>query len=135
MIQINDFCIIAVLNDSCAGFNLFSDLLNKISGKLSPFQIREIVAHLNYINLNLKDRPIYKSMITESGQYKITAEIPENLSLIDKKERISSPGDFLEYYVREMIGDIADKEMVLEQIKKGKRNYLIDEDGNFINHN
>lgn len=135
MMQINEFCIVAVLNDSCACYNLFSDLLNKITGKLSPFQIREIVAHLNYINLNLKERPIYKSTITETNQYKIIAEIPKNLSLIEEKERISSPGDFLEYYVREMIGNIPEKEIVLDEIKKGKRNYLIDEHGNFINHN
>jgi len=135
MIQINGFCVISVLNDSTAAYSLFQDVINKIPGPLSPFQIREIVAHFNYINLNLKVKPLYKSVIDTNSQYRIIAEIPDYFSLVDKSERISSPGEFLKYYVSEMIGDIDDREKILNEIGEGKRNYLLDEKGIFINHN
>lgn len=134
MIHINDFCIIVVLNDSCASYHLFSEFINMINAPLSPFQIREIVAHFNYINLNLKYRPIFKSII-KNENYTIVGEMPETMVLVDETERISSPGEFLKYYVTDMIGNVDNRETILDEISKGKRNYLIDENGKFINHN
>lgn len=134
MLQLGEFAIIAVLNDSCAGLSIFMEQFKKISGPLSPFQLREIVAHLNFINLSLKDKPIYRSVITPKGEYKITAETPDTVYLLDEKDRFVSHGEFLRYYVEPMIGEIDNKEQVLKEIEQGKRNYLFDENGKFINH-
>jgi hypothetical protein len=134
MVNLKDFCIIVVLNDSCASSQIFSEYIHMINAPLSPFQIREIVAHFNYINLNLKYRPVYKSIIKD-GNYTIIGEIPETNVLVDKIDRVFSPGEFLKYYVMEMIGDIDNRETILDEIGKGKRNYLIDENGKFKNYN
>ena len=50
LIRIDDKCLIANLTDALAGKLLFSGTLNKINAPLSPFQLKEIVAHLNFIN-------------------------------------------------------------------------------------
>jgi len=135
MLQLGKLSIIAVLNDSCAGLSIFNSQIQKITGPLSPFQLREIVAHLSFINLNLKERPVYSSSISFDGKYKIIAKIPDTLSLLNEKDRFITPGEFLRYYVQEMISDdIEDKERYLSEIEEGRRNYLFNEQGEFINH-
>ena len=135
MLQLDDICIIGVLNDSGGSYSILSNLINKITDKLSPLQIREIVAHFNFININLKERPIYQSLINKK-EYKIKAVIPQNPPcLFDEEEKILSPGDFLEYYADSMIGNIENREVVLKELKAGKRNFLFDEKGDFINNN
>ncbi|AXT59287.1 hypothetical protein D1816_02630 [Aquimarina sp. AD10] len=134
MLQTGDISIIANLNDSCAGLTAFNEQMMKLNGSLSGFQLREIVAHMNFINLSLKERPVYRSLIGYDGKYKIVAEVPDEVILLDENERFTSPGQFLRYYVKDMIGDIENKEQILNEIENGKRNYLFDEDGNFIDH-
>lgn len=134
MLQLGEFSIISVLNDSCAGSTIFMEQMEKISGPLSPFQLREIVAHLNFINLSLKERPVYRSFMTYQGEYQIKANVPETLYLLDEEERFVSPGQFLKYYVEPMIGDVENRDKVLQELEEGKRNYLFDENGDFIKH-
>ena len=135
MLRLGELCIIVVLNDSCAGLSIVKDQIQKITGPLSPFQIREIVAHLNFINLSLKERPIYSSSFSCDGKYKIIAEIPDTLFLLDEEERVVTYGEFLRSYVQEMISDeIKDKEKYLIEIEEGRRSYLFNEKGEFINH-
>lgn len=134
MLQLGEFSIISVLNDSRASSTIFMEQIQKINGPLSPFQLREIVAHLNFINLSLKERPVYRSSISHQGEYQIKATVPEILYLLDEEERFVSPGKFLRYYVEPMIGDVDNREKVLEEIEEGKRNYLFNENGDFIKH-
>jgi hypothetical protein len=134
MLQLSEFSIIAVLNDSCAGYTFFKERLEKIDGSLSPFQLREIVAHMNFINLHLKERPIFYSSIKANGEYNIKADLPKILQLVEEEERIVTAGKFLRYYVEHMIGDIENKEQILNEIESGKRNYLFNEKGEFIKH-
>jgi hypothetical protein len=132
MLQLGKFSIISVLNDSCAGSAFFMEQMEKISGPLSPFQLREIIAHLNFINLSLKERPVYRSFMTHKGEYQIKATVPEILYLLDEEERFVSPGQFLKYYVEPMIEDLENRDKVLQELEEGKRNYLFDENDNFI---
>lgn len=134
MIQIGEIALISTLNDSCSASTIFMERMSKIKFPVSPFQLREIVAHLNFINLSLKEKPTYKSSITNKGEYRIIADLPETLSLLEEKDRFVSVGEFLRYYVEPMIGDIDDKENVLKEIENGNRGYLFDEKGDFINH-
>ncbi len=109
MLQLGPLCIIAVLNDSCASLSFFTDKLRKISGPLSHFQTREIVSHLNFINLSLKERPVYYTNISGRINHKIKATLPEYFELLNKEDCYVSPGMFLKYYVEEIIGDIENK--------------------------
>lgn len=134
MLKLGEFCIIANLNDACAGLSMFQKQMQKINGKLSPFQLREIVAHLNFINVNLTNRPIFRSVITPPFTYQIIAEIPKVLKLLDKADWTISVGQFLRLYVEDSFGNIENKEEVLNEIEEGKRNFLFNENGEFINH-
>jgi hypothetical protein len=40
----------------------------------------------------------------------------------------------LKYYVEPMIGDVENRDKVLKELEEGKRNYLFDENGDFIKH-
>jgi hypothetical protein len=134
LLQLNEFSIIVVLNDSSFSYTMFKEFIDKIEGPLSSFQLREILAHLNYININLKERPVYQSNIKSDGNYYITSIIPEDICLIEEGKRISSPGEFLKLYVHELIGNIDNRETIINEIGEGKRNFLIDKKGQFINH-
>jgi hypothetical protein len=60
--------------------------------------------------------------------------LPEYVSLVSEDEYITTSGEFLRFYVQLLIGQLKDRERVLEEIEKGKRNYLFDDNGDFINH-
>ena len=135
MIQLDEFVIISILNDSRACTNFFYKQLEKINGSISTFQTREIMAHLNFINYSLKERPKYYSLFSENGEYLIKAKIPKKIQLIDENERIITHGNFLRYYLEDKIGNIENKEKILKEIELGKRSYLFDENGEFVNHN
>lgn len=135
MLHLDDICIIGVLNDSGGTYSILSNLINKITNSLSPLQIREIVAYFNFVNLNLKERPIYQSLIN-TKEYNIKAIIPENPpSLVEEKDRTLSPGDFLEFYADSMIGNIENRDAILKELKTGKKTFLFDDKGEFINNN
>lgn len=134
LLQLGEFSIIAVLNDCCAGYTFFQERFNKIKGALNQFQLREILSHLNFININLKERPIFKSSISSKGEYKIIVELPETLCLIPENERLVTPGNFLHYYVNKLIGKIENKEKILDEIEQNKRSFLLDDKGEFMNN-
>ena len=131
MLQLGEFCIITVLNDSCAGLSVISDQVNQITGALSPLQVREIVSHLNFVNMNLKERSIFKSKISYKGEYEIIAERPKTWFLLDEKDRVCTPGQFLRFYAERLIGEIDNRELILKEIEEGKRSYMFNEKGEF----
>lgn len=135
MIRLDEFCIICVLNDSCGVFSLFKDEMSKIKGALTPFQLRELFSHMVYINLHIKERSTYYSQFLENGEYHIKAKIPETVKLVAQEERIITHGEILYHYCKDMIGPIENKETILSEIKAGKRRYLLNDKGDFLNHN
>lgn len=134
MLQLGDFCIITVLNDSCAGLSAISDQVNKITGALSPLQVREIISQLNFVNLNLKERPIFKSKISYEGDYEIVVERPNVWFLLEEKDRLCTSGQFLRFYAEKLIGEIDNREFILREIEEGKRGYLFNENGDFMDY-
>jgi len=134
MIRLDELCIICVLNDSCGSYTLFRNDIEKIKGAMTPFQLRELYAHLVYINLHLKERPLYFSQFLESGEYNIKAKIPETAELVPEEERIITHGELLFHYCKDMIGPIENKEGILNEIKEGKRRYLLNDEGEFLDY-
>ena len=134
MIRLDQFCIVCILNDSCGAYNLFLDEIAKIKGALTPFQLREIFTHMVYINMHLKERPIYYSEFLENGEYHIKAKVPDTVELIEEKDREITHGELLYHYCKDMIGQVENKESILNEIKEGKRRYLLNDTGEFIDH-
>jgi hypothetical protein len=133
LLQLGAFSIIAILNDSCAGLSLYNDQIKKISGPLNPFQLREIFSNLNYININLKTRPSFQSNFLDNGEYIISVDLPEFAELVDEEQELVSVGQLLKHYVEPMIKN-ENKELILKEIEEGRRAYLFDENGNFLDN-
>ncbi|MCU0472972.1 MAG: HNH endonuclease [Bacteroidales bacterium] len=133
LMQLDEFSIVAVLNDSGAGLSLWSDQFSKINGPVTHFQLREIFSIMNYININLKIRPVYQSLFSPNCKYKITVDLPEFAELVDKKDEAFSVGKILSHYVEPMI-KTKNKAKILHEIEEGKRGYLFDKDGSFVNY-
>lgn len=132
LIQLDDFCMITVLDDSCAGYSLYMPQLEKITGPLTSYQSREIVSHLHYINTHLKNRPKFYSNFSSDG-YEIKVEVPNELELLEPSEtEAPTLGQVLHFYVRDMVPlNTPNRDQVLEEIKSGKRGYLFNQNGEF----
>ncbi|WP_026135718.1 hypothetical protein [Nafulsella turpanensis] len=133
MVQIGEIYLIAVLDDAGAGFSLINNDLSRIDGELSPLQAKEIVAHLSYINLNLKERPIFSSQFSRSlDRYMISVQTPDDFELFEQHERVSSPQEILAFYSEVTLPDIPEREKVIQEVRDGKRQFLFDGEGRFI---
>ena len=134
MIRLNEICVVSVLNDSCGTYSLYRDEISKIESALTPFQLREIFTHVLYINLHLKERPVYYSYFLESGEYHIGVQVPKTAELVPEEARLVTRAELLFHTCKDMIGPIENRETILSEIRMGKRRYLLDDKGEFINH-
>lgn len=134
LLKLGEFAVIAVLDDSCAAANIASNLIKAIRGPLTPFQLRELLAHLAFINFNLAKRPRYYSDFSIPGKYKIQADLPETWEMLDEKDQIGSVGKILRYYVQDMMPEQENKGQMLKEIEDGRRAYLFDQNGDFVDH-
>lgn len=131
LLKINQFCILSCFDDGKAGLSFISENLNKLKGNLHPLQLRELLAHLSYINVNLTERPNFQSKYTKTSHI-IEAKIPENSpTLIAQEHQQFQIGDFLATFADSYLGDFKDKEKILAEMKEGKRGYLFDINGDF----
>lgn len=131
LLQLGDFCVTSILDDSTAAISIYYEQISDIKGNLNAYQFYEVFSHFNFIRLHLKERPQFYSSINGKTGYEIKAKRPEKLELVDEKERNGTYGDFLRIYVERTLGDVENRDEVLEQIEKGERTFLWDEKGNF----
>ena len=133
LLKINEFSILCCFDDGgSAGASLHEKIKN-INEIFHPLQLREILAHLSYINVNLKERPIFKS-IWNTSSHIIEAKLPDCYpELVEKEFQQLQIGDFLESFVAEYLRENKDKKKLLKEIKEGIRAYIFDINGNFIN--
>ena len=66
MIRLESVIVIAVLNDACGAFSCLSAELVKL-GPLSQFQYRELTASAAYINLQMKERPTFHTVLDQDS--------------------------------------------------------------------
>lgn len=132
LIRINDIAILSVLDDSCASSHFFSGHLDRITGQLSPIQLREVLSHLTLLNYKLKHRPKYYTRLSPTGRVSIYAELPESMELEDHtREEL---GEILFANVFQYVeAGISDEEgFTSENIRKGGYHFLFNENGDFI---
>ncbi len=133
LLRLDDICFITILNDSCFSLFCFQNYLELISGALSPLQLREILAHLAFINLNLKERPkFYSQTDFRRGHYEILAKVPEQIAVNDCDR--SDLGAILYYCCKSYLAQATnpDIEFIKEQVKRGEYTFLVDEEKHFI---
>lgn len=132
LIRLDDICFIAILNDANAALCSFHSQLQKIEAALSPIQIREVFAHMSYINLKLKNRPQFFSEFDTLAGYRLIGTSPDRVILADpKKEEF---GEVLYYCTRQILASMGneDKDQIREHVRKGEYTFLFDSGGRFI---
>jgi len=131
LLKINELSVMVCFDDGRAGISLMQNTLDKLEGNLHPLQLREILAHLSYINVNLKERPVFQSIHNETYQI-IEATFPDsNPQLISKDLQNFQIGDFLAVFVRGYIYNQENKDIIINEIREEKRGYLFDGNENF----
>lgn len=135
MIRIGSFCMIIVIDDCRGSLNVWNDL-RKLKGSLNSYQIREIIAHLNAININLKNRPAFKSLIRDNGEgkYTIFAQLPPLWELKEEQTVIEDRSFLLHHYISIKV-ELNDHNLkVLQEIKMGHYSFLFNERGEFLSN-
>ncbi len=133
LLRLEDIAFISVLNDSCGAINLAMHLIKKITGSLSPIQLREIFGRLAFGNIYLQERPSFFSDVNiKSGKIKISAYSPSKTSIgkYDPEEF----GALLYFCCRDFFpSESTDQNnYILQNLKLGKYTFLIDENEKFI---
>lgn len=134
MLRLDEFCIVCVLNDACGSYNIFLNTFSKIKGRLTPTQIREVFTHMTYINIHLKKRPNFHSAFSPDGKYHIEVTTPQQAEIVGQEDEEISLGELLHHVCQGFIGEVENREEILQQIKEGKRRYLFNEKGDFIDY-
>ena len=129
LLQLGEVAFLAVLDDSCAALNLFSNQMKRITGPLSPIQLREVISHLAFLNIKLKYRPTFSTKVNPSEcRVYIAAHIPDSLEL--EEYTAEEFGEYLYSNVSQInIPELLDN---MENIKLGYYHFLFDENGKFI---
>ena len=135
LLRSGDVALIAVLNDAsiCQGY--IGQLLSRVTGPLSPTQLREILAHVAAANLALPNRPTFSSRVSAEGTYEIRADVPVNPDVIqmDDEERAGF-GRILEFALEPFLTVPFrgfSTEDVRKQIRLGGFTVLFNADGTF----
>lgn len=135
LLKLGELCIICIMNDSGAACNLFNNTINKIDGRLSQIQLREIFCHATYINIYLQNRPKhYSEFWHKNEEFHIRAEIPDYWYLFEKGSKETTIGELMTIYCSPLIGAVENKDEVLNAIKNSEYNFLFDLNGNFLNN-
>jgi hypothetical protein len=135
LLRIGEVAFIAVLDDSGAAAYFFSEQFKRITGPLSSLQLREVLSHLTLINLKLKYRPTYYTLVNSyKNKVFLCAALPENMEL----EGFESEefGDILFANVSSWMDIIEspDGEFNEKNIREGRYHFLFDENGKFISN-
>jgi hypothetical protein len=128
LLRMDDICMVAVLNDAQASLQGFPEI-RRITGPLSPPQMREILAHLSHMNLNLIERPRFSSHIDPDGAYLLGVELPESWRI--GTDHLEVFGDLMLRWCHEfLVGDPQEEEK-LRWMKQRRLSFLWDDRGRF----
>jgi hypothetical protein len=131
MLKLGEIGIVAILNDSCGSLSLFMEELNKITAPVASIQLREMLSRLSYINLNLKERPVFFSSFNKN-KYSIEVDLPDFVEFYENGNY--KYGDILYSCCKDILNILIsdDKDIIIQKIKEGRYSFLFDNNGNFI---
>ncbi|NTX51834.1 hypothetical protein [Myxococcus sp. CA039A] len=129
LLRINDFCLIAVLDDSCAALSSFMNDLDRIRAPLAPAQLREIFAHISFISANLEERPLFHSIFNKDG-HTIEGSRPREVRLISPP--VAPFGEFLFAALENTLHTHPDRDHISALVRAGRYSFLFDANGNQI---
>jgi hypothetical protein len=128
LLRMDHTCMIAVLNDAQGSLQCFPDI-HRITGPLSPPQMREILAHLSHININLLERPRFSSHVELNGAYLLDVDLPSEWRIGTDHQSVVS--DLMLRWCSEFLIADPQEEEKLKWMKQRRLTFLFDEKGHF----
>lgn len=134
LLSLGNTCLIAVLNDAGIARHYFQSQFERITGPLSPIQLREVMGNMAYINTLIKTRPRYGSLVTWDDRYTIYAEVPNSVEL--NKYEQHGFGEMLYACTADLLGKFRnpDIEAIKRNVRAGQHTFLFDRDGTFLSN-
>lgn len=134
LLRLDDLALLVVFNDSGGAMSYFYQRLEKINGLISIPQLREMFAELAFLNLHLKERPMFRTECDiKEKRCRILAHRP-TLELQDLD--LSIRGKLFHYALRDILPHITlrgrTQEEVQSALNAGTLSLLFDDDGKFI---
>ncbi|MEI7014632.1 hypothetical protein [Leptospira licerasiae] len=130
LIRLNSIGIVAVLNDSKMVDFFIKPVIDKISGKISPIQLREILAHCAFINNKIKYRPGYYSRFENDVNITIKVNLPVFYQLTEAGYSSQEFGKYLYSFTNNLLSP--EQKLSIEgDIIDGRVSFLFN-DGRFI---
>jgi hypothetical protein len=134
-VRMDNFAFLTVFNDSCGAFTKIAPKLERICGPVSDFQLRELVAEFAFVNLHLKERPVYMSQIDAlKEEIRIEVQLPEFCELTDMDPAVR--GQLMQYALKDRIKTLStpgmSQEDLISAIQSGHFTFLFDDEMNFI---
>lgn len=135
-VKLGNVAVIAVMNDSNAALSYFHPRLEKCRGSLSRIQVREIMVEFGFLNMHLKNRPVFATECDMQKQEMRIVAIRPDLELEELDYGVR--GEMLHYALENLIGHLqvpgASPEQIESSVKSGKATFLFAEDGTFVTH-
>lgn len=105
--------------------------IKKITGPLSPIQLREVMARMSYAASLVSTKPQFFTTLKD-GFPAITAKIPKFVKT--QKGDGGRLGALMDRLCSDELKtwDIENKDYILETLKQGRRTFIFDETGAFI---
>lgn len=133
-IRLDDFVIIGVLNDCFACANIENEsLMPRVTGSLSPLQIREIYARVSYLNTRITNRPELYTAIRGNRLY-ITAKFPSTVTASQWEDR--EYGRLLDSTCGRLLVDGVEGPEQVKEVRdllaEGKITFLFNDEGKFV---
>ncbi len=135
-IRMDDFCLIAVFDDSCAVLSALRRMIERTEGPLNTIQIREVAAEFACCNMHLTNRPRFWTRVSDEQEPRVYIGGDHDQSPIFKKMDLTLRGAFMERVIGDALKRIkingkTDEESARD-LHEGKLTFLFDDNGAFI---
>ena len=130
LLRIDGTALIAVFDDSQACASAALDELRKVTGPLSPLQLREIAVRLAANNIHLAERPLFRSDIDVfNEEYSIVGQRPDQIRFVEWDNELV--GKMMTHICGPLLPDTPDKPEILENLKTGRYTFVLNDHGHF----
>ena len=131
---VDDCALFAVFDDSGGALSRFYPTLERVTGPLSHIQVREVLAELAFLNLNLKERPTFHTECDMAAETCRIFAVRPQLDLVPVDLRVR--GRLLRHALYNVPDGMqfagVSREEVLAAIDAGTMSFLFDDKGDFI---
>jgi hypothetical protein len=131
-LRYNEIVLFYAIDDACATYSLMKDrTLTKITGSLTPIQIREMMARVSFANSLVFPRPQFFTTL-KKGFPIISGKIPKFVET--EKEDTNRLGAMMYHLCAQDVNKwkLENKDYILKNLKLGKWTFTFDENGNFL---